>query len=117
MFLGALGCGISGEPLKGDITMTYGSSSPEMAVGAAVQTQDQPDQMLVQIGSDHVDCDEYLDVFLDFNGPEGHFVYFNVDKVPGVHAQTSIDVKKTNGSSTSINGTIGMVTTTRSSRG
>jgi hypothetical protein len=110
VFLGALGCGISGEPINGDITMSYGSSAPEMAVGTAVQTTDQPDKMLVQIGTDHVECDTYLDVFLDFNAPEGHFVYFHVDKVPGVHAQAAIDVMKVKGNSTSINGTFGMVT-------
>jgi hypothetical protein len=105
-----VGCGTSGEPMKGDVTVHYGSSSPKMEVGTAVAAKDEPGKMLVQLGSDNVDCDTYLDVFLDFSVPHGTFVYFVVDQAPGVHAQTEVSTMKSSSSNISINGATGMVT-------
>jgi len=91
----AMGCGggISGEPMEGTITMQYGDSAPMMVVGAAVQHEN-ADDMLVQIGSDNVDCDTYLDVFFDLSAPSGHFVYFAVPKLPGAYDQQSVSVDR-----------------------
>src|SRR5436190_1552272 len=94
-----IGCGTSGEPIKGDISYTYGSDSAKFSVGTAVQDQNVPGQMLVQIGTDHVDCGTYLDNFFSFNNPEGTFVFFSVDKVtPGTHATANVNVMKSSGS-------------------
>jgi hypothetical protein len=99
----ALGCGgTSGESIKGDISIEYGSSSPKLVVGAAVQSELAPDEMLVQIGSDNVDCDTYLDRFLDFNLPSGTFVYFNVDKVAASYPQGTVATMHKADNSTSI---------------
>ena len=49
--------------------------------------------MLVQIGSDNVDCDTYLDVFFDLSAPSGYFVYFAVPKLPGTYDQQSITIE------------------------
>ena len=103
-------CGDSGEPMKGDVTVNYGSSRPSMKYGTAVAAEDNPNEMLVQFGSGAVDCDTYLDVFLDFSLPEGTFIYFVVDRTPGTHAQTSVSAMKNDDDSTSINTTNGSVT-------
>jgi hypothetical protein len=103
-------CGDSGEPMKGDVTVHYGSSNPSMKYGTAVAAEDNPDQMLVQFGSGDVECDTYLDVFLDFSLPSGTFVYFVVDRTPGVHANTSVSTMKNTSNSTSINTSSGSVT-------
>jgi hypothetical protein len=110
-----LGCGgTSGEKLEGDVSIAYGSSSPDLVVGAAVQDENVPGEMLVQIGSDNVDCDTYLDHFLDFDLPSGTFVYFSVPKVAGAHPQNTVAAMKTSGNSTSVNLGTGAVTITAS---
>ncbi|CAN5717421.1 hypothetical protein BH11MYX3_BH11MYX3_33630 [soil metagenome] len=108
---GLIGCTDSGEPQNGDVTIHYGSSTPKLDVGAAIQDSKVPGSMLVQIGSDEVNCDTDLDDF-DFNGPTGTFVFSSVDKGPGVHASTSVSAMKVTSSSISIHGTSGMVTIT-----
>ena len=103
-------CGDSGEPMKGDVTVHYGSSTPGMKYGTAVAAEDNPNQMLVQFGSGDVDCDTYLDVFLDFSLPDGTFVYFVVDRTPGAHASTTVSTMKNTSNSTNINSSNGSVT-------
>lgn len=106
-----LGCGgIKGEPLEGDITIQYGDSAPDLVVGAAVQDQNDPDLMLVQIGSDDVDCDTYLDNFLSFNNPEGVFVFFSVEKLPGAFDDASVAAMSSESNNTKTNFTTGSVT-------
>jgi hypothetical protein len=106
-----IGCGgTSGEPMQGDVTVHYGSSTPKMVVGTAVEAMDEPGKMLVQFGTDDVDCDSYLDVFLDFSVPHGTFVYFVVDQTPGVHAQAEVSTMKSTSSHIGINSTSGLVT-------
>ena len=106
-----IGCGgTSGEPMKGDVMFTYGTGHPKMAYGAAVQNKDNPANMVVQIGDDNVDCSTYLDQ-LTFGGPEGNFVYFDVDSsATGPFTDVSISVQHSSGSHTSINESSGMVT-------
>ncbi len=90
----AIGCGDdAGEPIEGTIMMQYGDNAPSMVAGSAVQNEDN-DDMLVQIGSRSVDCGSYLDNFLDFNAPNGHFVYFPVPKVAGVYDSNSVSVDR-----------------------
>lgn len=103
-------CGDSGEPMKGDVTLHYGTSTPSMKFGTAVAAQDNPNQMLVQFGSGDVDCDTYLDVFLDFSLPHGTFVYFVVDRAPGMHATTEVSTMKSSSNSININSSNGSVT-------
>lgn len=106
-----LGCGgVSGERIEGDVAIEYGSSSPDLVVGAAVQDENDPALMLVQIGSDKVDCDTYLDRFLDFNLPSGTFVYFSVDKAAGSYADSFVSAMKTDDGSTTVNVASGSVT-------
>lgn len=106
----ACGGGIEGEPIEGTITMQYGDSAPAMVVGAVVQDENEPDEMLVQIGSDNVDCDTYLDVFLTFNTFGGHFVYFSVPKVPGTDDSGFVSAMRSLDNSTKINSAPGTVT-------
>ena len=110
--LGVIGCGgTSGEPIRGDVTIHYGTGAPKLAVGTVVQNKATPAEMVVQIGTDNVDCGTYLDNFLSFSNPEGTFVYFSVDKTtPGPVAQAAVSVMKSNGHDTSINEASGMVT-------
>lgn len=82
-----------GEPIEGTITMQYGEQTPAMVVGSAVQHEGD-DNMLVQIGSKTVNCGTYLDVFLDFDAPGGHFVYFDVPKTPGTYDMNSVTVDR-----------------------
>ncbi|HWO22461.1 MAG TPA: hypothetical protein VNO30_27070 [Kofleriaceae bacterium] len=106
-----LGCGgTSGERIEGDVAIEYGSSSPDLVVGAAVQDENDPALMLVQIGSDNVDCDTYLDRFLDFNLPSGTFVYFSVDKAAGSYADSFVSAMQTDDGSTKVNVASGSVT-------
>jgi len=107
----AIGCGggTSGEPLMGTVSLTYGDAKPKMVVGTAVQNEESPSKMLVQIGSDNVDCSTYLDVFLDFDVPSGTFVYFNVPKVAGTD-NGSVAVLHRSGNSIATNEGPGTVT-------
>lgn len=110
LILAACGGGIDGELLAGDITIQYGSSSPKLEVGTAVRAEADGD-MLVQIGSNNVDCDTYLDMFISFDYPEGTFVYFTVSSsMPGTYPNEPVDFMKSGSRNTSINGTLGMVT-------
>jgi hypothetical protein len=105
-----IGCGSSGEPMKGDVMFAYGTDHPTMAYGAAVQNKDTPGEMVVQIGDDNVDCGTYLDA-LTFGGPSGNFVYFSVDATtPGTNAQALISVEHSTGNHIKINESDGTVT-------
>jgi hypothetical protein len=105
-----IGCGSSGEPMKGDVMFTYGTDHPKMAFGAAVQNKDTPGEMVVQIGDDNVDCGTYLDA-LTFGGPSGTFVYFSVDATtPGANAQAYVSVEHSTGNNVKINESDGTVT-------
>ncbi len=103
-------CGIDGEPIEGDITIQYGATAPDLVVGAAVQDQSDPSLMLVQIGSDGVDCDTYLDNFLSFNNPEGTFVFFSVEKLPGAFEEASVAAMRSENNNTKTNFSISSVT-------
>ena len=92
----------------GTVTITYGSDQPKLAVGAAVQSRDAPTKMLVQLGTDNVDCDSYLDDFTDLTPPHGTFVWFYADKAPAM-ANTSISVMKSASNHVSINESSGTV--------
>jgi hypothetical protein len=106
---GACG-GIEGEPMEGTLEMQYGDTTADFVVGAAVEDENTPGLMLVQVGTDNVDCDTYLDVFLSFSNPEGHFLYFSVDVAPGTYTDGFISAMQSEGGSTKINSTSGSVT-------
>lgn len=94
LLLLVVGCDSDGgEPIEGTITMQYGDKNPAMLVGAAVQHEGD-DDMLVQIGSKNVGCGTYLEDFLDFDAPGGHFVYFSVPKTPATYEQNSVSVDR-----------------------
>lgn len=110
--LGVLGCGGGGgggEPITGTIAMQYGDSSPALVVGSAIQHSVATD-MLVQIGSDNVDCDTNLDDIEGFDFPKGSFVYFGVAKTPGSHPTAGVTVMKSTSDMVNINSSSGMVT-------
>jgi hypothetical protein len=102
--------GTSGEPMKGSIAFTYGTSMPKMAVGAAVEDKDTPGHMLVQMGDNDVDCGT------DFNSdslglPTGNFVFFSVDATtPAADPSLEISVVHFDGRNLNLNGSTGMVT-------
>jgi hypothetical protein len=112
LVVGCGGGGIDGEPLMGTVSLDYGGSKPKMAVGAAVEAMDAPTKMLVQIGSDNVDCGTYLDVFLDFDAPHGSFIYFLVDKTATGMVNTSVSVEKSSDRNVTVNTGSGVVTIT-----
>jgi hypothetical protein len=95
----------------GTVNITYGDSAPKLVVGAAVQSRDAPAKMLVQIGSDNVDCDTYLDNFEDLTPPHGTFVWFQAEKTPGM-TNTSVAVMKSSSNSVAINESTGTVVVT-----
>lgn len=104
-------CGDSGEPLHGDIMLQYGSDTPKLTVGAAVIDTNMANHMLVQLGSDNVDCGTYLDVFFSLDYPSGSFVYFSVDSTqPGTSGSADVGFAKSADNSTAINLTTGSVT-------
>ena len=106
----AVGCGTSGEPLKGDVSLQYGTSSPKLVVGAAVADKDTPGHMLVQLGTDHVDCSTNING-IEIGFPSGTYVYFSEDAMtPGTDAQAFIEVMNSSGNNVNINGAGGMVT-------
>ncbi|MBA3391089.1 MAG: hypothetical protein H0T89_00510 [Deltaproteobacteria bacterium] len=110
--LGVLGCGGGGgggEPITGTIAMQYGDSSPALVVGSAIQSS-MATNMLVQIGSDNVDCDTNLVDIEGFEFPKGSFVYFDVAKAPGSHPTAGVTVMKSTSDMVNINGSTGMVT-------
>jgi hypothetical protein len=95
-----VGCGDSGEPLKGDIAIQYGADSPDLKVGTVIEDESDPGKMLVQIGTDEVDCDTRLDSL--FGVPVGTFVFFSVDQAPGTY-MTFVQAAQRVGNSTSVN--------------
>jgi hypothetical protein len=106
-----IGCGTSGEPMKGDVAFDYGTSHPKMVVGSAVMNKDTPAEMVVQLGDDNIDCGTNLDQFVLLGGPTGTFVFFSVDaSTPGAHASTAIQVEHATGNDTSIDESSGDVT-------
>ena len=104
-------CGTSGEPMSGDVVFHYGTDTPMLVVGTAVMDTNQAGNMLVQLGSDNVDCDTYLDVFFSLDYPSGSFVYFSVDSMtPGTVTDAAISVAKSDNNHTSINLGSGSIT-------
>jgi hypothetical protein len=106
-----IGCGTSGEPIHGNIAVTYGTAMPKMVVGSAVTDKQTAGNMVVQLGSDNVDCGTYLDEFLTLNNPSGVFVYFSVSATtPGSNANLFVNVEKSTGNNVNINSASGTVT-------
>lgn len=105
-----IGCGSSGDPIKGDVAINYGGDSPDLKVGSVVEDQNDPTKMVVQVGTQDVDCSTYLDVFISFNLPSGTFLYFNVDKVPGAYPTASVSAMHNSSNNIKINSGTGMVT-------
>ncbi len=105
-------CGSSGEPIEGDISINYGGDAIGFAVGAVIEDENTPGQMLVQLGTDKIDCDTNLDNLFSFNNPEGTFLFFSVVPEPGTYTDGFVSVMHTDGGSTRINATNGSVTIT-----
>lgn len=105
-------CGPSGEPMKGSVEFTYGTSKPKLQFGAAVASKDNPGQMVVQMGDDNLDCGTDLaDTGITFNPPQGTYVYFLVDATtPGTDANAFVSVQRSSSNSVSINEASGSVT-------
>lgn len=103
-------CGSSGEPMKGDVMYTYGTSHPKMAYGAAVEDKQMAGNMLVQLGDDNVDCGTDLQGF-SLGAPSGTFVYFSVSATtPGTDANAFISAQQSNASHVNVNASSGTVT-------
>lgn len=103
LLIGCGGGGTSGEPIMGSVSLDYGGENPKMVVGTAVQDEDVATKMLVQIGSNNVDCDTYVDRFLDFDVPKGSFIYFTADKTATGMISGSVSVMKSTSNSVTIN--------------
>lgn len=110
ILLAAAACGTSGEPLHGDITVQYGTTMPTLVVGSAVTDRNTAGHMLVQLGTDNVDCSTYLDA-LAIGTPSGVYVYFSVDAAtPGTDPQGFVQVMDSAGANVTIDAAAGMVT-------
>jgi hypothetical protein len=92
----------------GTVSITVGDTKPKLAVGAAVQDTESPSKMLVQLGSDNIDCGSNLDAGEEDPG-SGTFIYFTVDKVPAT-ANTSITVLRLSRTHASLNSSSGSIT-------
>lgn len=112
ILLFAIGCGSGGgggEPLMGSIAVQYGTMMPDMTTGSAVLSHDSPMQMVIQIGSDHVDCQ--TDLSGSFFGSQGTYVFFNADNtMPSTNPQADITVENVSGNHIDLNGSTGSVT-------
>jgi len=106
----AIGCGgdTSGEPIAGTVTLMYGEDAPKLVVGAAVEQIDAPGRMLVQLGTDDVDCGT------NFEDPDtrlsrGSFVFFDLDKAVAT-TSLRVSVLHVTSSSLHLNSATGSVT-------
>jgi hypothetical protein len=102
--------GTSGEPIEGDVSINYGGDTIDFIVGAVVEDENTPGQMLVQLGTDKIDCDSNLDNLFSFNNPDGTFLFFSVDQEPGTYTDGFISAMRADGGSTHINSSTGSVT-------
>ena len=104
--------GTSGEPIEGDIAMSYGGDTFTFTVGAVVEDENTPGQMLDQLGTDELDCDSNLDNLFSFNNPEGTFLFFSVPAEPGTYADGFLSAMRSSNNSTHVNSSSGSVTIT-----
>ncbi len=74
----------TGEPNLGDATFNYEDHSARLVVGSAIEAPDDRATMIVQLGTDTVDCDVDLDRAPSM--PDGYFVSFTLPKAGVVHA-------------------------------
>lgn len=105
-------CGASGEPIEGDISISYGGDVFPFTVGAVVEDANTPGQMLVQLGTDEIDCDSNLDNLFSFNNPDGTFLFFSVLPEPGTYTDGFLSAMRSDNGSTQINASTGSVTIT-----
>lgn len=71
-------CGPNGEPMHGTATVSGYGASAHMVVGAVVRDQSSAGSMLVQMGSDNVDCNTDLrSIAMVPQFPSGTFVFFS----------------------------------------
>lgn len=111
LLLFAIGCGTSGggEPLMGDVAIQYGSSMPDLTTGSAIQSKSDPTKMVVQLGTDHVDCKTDLDS--SFFAEGGTYVFFLEDSAtPGTDAQAVVNVENVTGNNINVLSATGSVT-------
>jgi hypothetical protein len=90
----AIGCGGSsgggGEPQLGNAMVVYNGQTIQFDVGSAVLDTNNPANMLVQIGSDHVTCSTDLD---KASPGQGTYAYFSANKTtPGANPSQDITV-------------------------
>ncbi len=104
--------GTSGEPIEGDISISYDGDTLPFVVGAVIEDANTPGNMLVQLGTDKIDCDTNLDNLFSFNNPEGTFLFFSVEPSPGTYTDGFISAMRVDGGSTHINASTGSVTIT-----
>lgn len=96
--------------MKGDVTVMYGTASPKLVVGSAVVDKNTPGHMLVQLGTDNVDCSTFING-IEIGFPEGTYVYFSADaSTPGTDPQAYVDVMKSAGNNVNIDSAAGSVT-------
>ncbi len=105
-------CGTSGEPIEGDISINYGGDTIDFAVGAVIEDENTPGQMLVQLGTDKIDCDSNLDNLFSFNNPDGTFLFFSVLPEPGTYTDGFLSAMRSDNNSVHINSSTGSVTIT-----
>lgn len=101
----ACGGGDDGEPIDGTVVITVGSNTITPSVGAALVDSDDPNDMVVIVGTDDVSCSTNFD-----ESPlEGTAFFATVPQMIGEH-DTSGWVSRSSGSRLSLNGSGATVT-------
>ena len=106
----AIGCGTSGggEPLMGNVAIQVGSSMPDLTTGSAIQDKDDATKMIVQLGTDHVDCK--TDLNSSFFAEGGTYVFFAENAAtPGTDSSATVNIEKVSGNMIDVlsaNGTV-----------
>lgn len=99
--------GTSGEPIGGDVSISFDGDTQPFVVGAVIEDEDVPGNMVVQLGTDEIDCDTNLDsLFL----PDGVFLTFSVEEAPGTYEDGFISAIRADGNSIHLNASTGSVT-------
>lgn len=111
VLLFAIGCGTSGggEPLMGNVAIQVGSAMPDLTTGSAIRDKDDASKMIVQLGTDHVDCQTDLNSSFQISG--GTYVFFAEDAAtPGTDANATVNIEKVSGNMIDVLVSDGMVT-------
>ena len=92
----------------GTASVTYGTSTGAMRVGAAIADPNVAGNMIVELGTDNIDCSVNVD---DEFPPPGLYVYFSESKTtPGADTQATVTAVSSSSNHIDADTSSGMVT-------